>query len=178
MFGIIRDDDLQLAQFLDMFCEQNVVDRCGLDVWSRTRCYIKWVVGARPQEGTASKLWLLFRTPGEDSFGLKGTMILHCHHGHCKMQVTHHLHQVISHSRLITRYLCTVTRHVQGIRGKSTIVFKGARSDCFNFFFKLSEIWKSEESSYFFSLSLVNFTAEKCTVWKINENVTSYSNHN
>ncbi len=52
-------------------------------------------------------------------------------------------------------------------------LIKGFWSDCIRFFFKLSEMGL-EESSYFFPLPQVNFTAEKLYCLEdLNENVTS-----
>ncbi len=49
-----------------------------------------------------------------------------------------------------------------------SVFFKGARSDCFRFFFfKLSEILVSEVSLCFSHYPWWILTAEKCTVWKI-----------
>ena len=46
-------------------------------------------------------------------------------------------------------------------------LIKGARSDCFRFFFQTFGDFGIRRKLLFFSLLLVNFRAEKCTVWKI-----------
>ncbi len=61
-----------------------------------------------------------------------------------------------------------------------SVLVKEARSDCFKFLSKLSEMLVSElRKLVFFLIPLVNFTTEKCTVWKIlMECGYSYGNHN
>ncbi len=54
--------------------------------------------------------------------------------------------------------------------------FKGASSDCFRLFFKLSEILVSEESSYFSHYPLWILQLKNVPLEDINENVTSYGN--
>ncbi len=46
-------------------------------------------------------------------------------------------------------------------------VVKGAWSDCFRFFFQTFRDFGIRRNLIFFSLPLVNFTDEKCTIWKI-----------
>ncbi len=54
---------------------------------------------------------------------------------------------------------------------------KGARSDCFRFFQTFGD-FGIRGKLIFFSLPLVNFTAEKMYhLEDINENVSSYGNH-
>ena len=45
-------------------------------------------------------------------------------------------------------------------------IIKGARSDCFRIFHTFRD-FGIRRKLVFFSLPLLNFTAEKCTVWKI-----------
>ena len=59
-------------------------------------------------------------------------------------------------------------------------LFKGVRSDCFRFFFQTFGDF-GKRKVIFFSLPLVNFTAGKVYRLediKINENVTTFGNHN
>ena len=67
-----------------------------------------------------------------------------------------------------TNQCCFLAKVVQGWNRTG----KGDQSDFFFFFiFFLNfwRIWYQQDRSYFFSLSMANFTAGKCFVWKISK---------